>query len=205
MTYLYTSFRWATLITSIVNILSSIEYTIRYSPILNRQALVPTNFLQPTGRGLSARDTRAFRTLVCIGFGSLVISFWAEGRTITSYLAIFRKLLYKFAKWNPFAAFLAPRFNDFDVLHVFDILSKVVCQKLIQQIRRSHIIIGRFQPKRFMDAFFDIKCSFSSCAHQDHLSYNFHYTPNTVLPQYGIYLDNNQIKGEQSARNSTTY
>jgi hypothetical protein len=82
----YTSLRCATFTTSTLSTLSSIQYTILYSPARTRQASVPTNFLQLAGRGFSPRATKAFSTLVCADFGSRSISFWAEAWIRTEYL-----------------------------------------------------------------------------------------------------------------------
>lgn len=162
----YTSLRWATRTTSTLRMLSSIQYTIRYSPTRTRQLSVPTSFLQLGGRGFSARAVRVLIIFPWAGFGRRSISFCAEGWIKTEYLAIFSKFLYELLKWHTFSALFLAGFDSCNVIKVFQVFNKIRSQKLVQKIRRGNIVIGCLQAQRFVDRFVYIKCGFSSGAHK---------------------------------------
>lgn len=169
MIYRYTSFRWATRTTSILKTASSMEYTIRYSPTRIRQASVPMSFLQPLGRAFNSREEIALITRSLEGFGRARISFWADGRIKTEYLAMSFQFFRKLMKRHSFSPFFRPSFHRFYILNVFEILDEILRQKFIQKIRGRHIVIGSFQPQSFVNTFINVKSSFSSSTHKPDL------------------------------------
>ncbi len=182
----YTSFRCATLTTSTLRTLSSIQYTMRYSPTRTRQLSVPTSFLQLGGRGLSARAVKALMTLFWAGLGRRSISFCADGWIKTEYLAIFCKFLYELLKWHSFSALFLASLNGSDVLKVFQVFNKIIRQKLIKKIRRGDVVISSLQAQGLMYRLINVKCGFASGSHGNPLSLLKQYSRNTAKRQFGI-------------------